>query len=82
MLGLTGCDGTVGFPAPNIVYIFLELHMEYTAGDIGTIRRFLARLTSQGLLYLWPVSIACESCEQSGRPVCSRNGYTIMVILI
>jgi len=66
---LTDCHRTVSIATPNIVYVFLELHMEYATGDIGTIRRLLSRLTSQCLSYLWPISIASESGEQSGRTI-------------
>jgi len=79
---LTGCHRTVSIATPNIVYVFLELHMEYATGDIGMIRRLLSRLTSQCLSYLRPISIASESGEQSGRTISPGNRHAIMVVLI
>jgi hypothetical protein len=77
---LTSADRTKNFIFSNVIYEFIDLHMEDPYNDIGTIACLLTRLKAKGIDYLLPFMVACEGDEEIWRAVYSADGHRVLVV--
>ena len=64
----------------DIIYEFIDFHMEYSHNQIRPITRLLAWLISQSIGNLSPLSVACKCHKKIRRAIYSAYGHCILIV--